>query len=90
MVISIIIILLILGGGVFFYLKYIKTGKFSFKDLFKKKPKGPIKPTFSYPTQRPLPTMERPMQKQAPMKKMHEEDELEKSLKEAEKLLYGK
>ena len=90
LVISIIIILLILGGGAFFYLKYIKTGKFSFKDLFKKKPKGPIKPTFSYPAQRPLPTMERPMQKQAPMKKMHEEDELEKSLKEAEKLLYGK
>ena len=89
LVISIIIILLILGGGAFFYLKYIKTGKFSFKDLFKKKPKGPIKPTFGYPT-KPLPTMERPMQKPTQPKKMHEEDELEKSLKEAEKLLYGK
>ncbi len=89
LVISIIIILLILGGGAFFYLKYIKTGKFSFKDLFKKKPKGPIRPTFGYPT-KPLPTMERSMQKPAQPKKMGEEDELEKSLKEAEKLLYGK
>ncbi|MBI2148078.1 hypothetical protein HYU23_00200 [Candidatus Woesearchaeota archaeon] len=96
-----IIILVLIGGGYFFYVKYVKTGKIDLKNLFKKKPKGPSFEDFRRQAefkpiqpQRPL-TQARPVQKSTqpakPMAKAKskEEEELEKSMREAEKLLKG-
>ena len=83
LIIAIIIILLIIVGGVFFYFKYVRTGKFSFK----KKPAEKKIPEYQkYGLQTPLQTVQRPVQ---PTRKL-KEDELEKSLQKAEKMLYGK
>src|SRR3989344_94876 len=82
-ILTILIIILVLGGGAVFYLRFVKTGK-----LFKPKGSKP-RPSFErYSMERPI---QQPMRTAAqPSKKSKEEDELEKSLKEAEKLLYGK
>ena len=82
-IVTILVVILILGGGTVFYLKFVKTGK-----LFKPKGSKP-KPSFErYSMERPI---QQPIRTAAqPSKKSKEEDELEKSLKEAEKLLYGK
>src|SRR3989344_5383869 len=82
-ILTILIIILVLGGGAVFYLKFVKTGK-----LFKPKGSKP-RPSFErYSMERPI---QQPMRTASqPSKKSKEEDELEKSLKEAEKLLYGK
>src|SRR3989344_2522243 len=82
-IVTILVVILILGGGTVFYLKFVKTGK-----LFKPKGSKP-RPSFErYSMERPI---QQPMRTASqPSKKSKEEDELEKSLKEAEKLLYGK
>ena len=101
------IILLLIGGGVFFYIKYVKTGKVDLGSLFgKKKAKGPsfeefrrqseFKPIQPQP-QRNQPVNKgpsRPIQPAKPLagsikSKSKEEEELEKSMREAEKLLKG-
>ncbi len=84
-----IIILLILGGGFFFYVKFIKTGKISFK----KKSKGQTFEDYrrsaeTRPPQRPITRPVAPV-RPSPGAKAKEDDELEKSLKEAQKLLKG-
>ena len=93
--ITIIILLLLLGGGALFYFKYIKIGKKfdvfgGISNIFKKKPKKPSFEEYirTQPKleQRPL-LPERPSRKQTIGK---EEEELEKSIREAEKLLHGK
>lgn len=98
-----LIILVLIGGGILFYVKYIKTGKIELSNLFKKKPKGPTFDEFRRqaefrPIQQPQrpqtisPT--RPMQAMRPTApankpKSKDEEELERSIKEAEKLLKG-
>ncbi len=84
-----IILLVVLGGGFLFYTKFIKTGKITFK----KKPKGPTFDQYrrqveTRPPQRPITRPAVPI-KQGPGIKSKEEDELERSLKEAQKLLKG-
>lgn len=89
-----IIIILILGGGVFFYIAYIKTGKIklggtkrssmTFEDFKQKmdvRPQTPVRPV-----QRPV--VQRMPQTAKPVRNA-EDDALEKSLREAEKLLKG-
>ncbi len=100
----IIILLILIGGGIFFYIKYIKTGKIDLHSLFKKKPKGPTFEEFRRqaefrPVQQsgkpaqPTSTPARLIQPSRPMTsgktKSKEEDELERSIREAEKLLKG-
>lgn len=83
-VIGIVSGLLVLGGGALFYLRFVKLGKLS--GLFKKKPSKP-RPSFeSYTKERPIQQVRRPVQ---PARTKYD-DELEKSLREAEKLLHGK
>lgn len=88
-VIIIVIVVLLIGGGVFFYLQYVKTGKFSFGkkpkntfDDFKKsfdfKPVTPGKPAASRPAFKPM---------SKPAGKSQAEIDLDKSIKEAEDLL---
>lgn len=92
----VIILIVAAGGGVIFYLK--SQGKLgSLGNIFKKKPKGPSFDEFkkqlesrpvmpsqpSRPVQRPMPSRVTPARKVV-------DDELEKSLREAEKLLKGK
>ena len=99
----IILIILLLGFGIF-YIKYVKTGKVSLKDLFKKKK------TQSFDEYRRMaefkPAQQKPMMQQrqntaqrtmtqpriTPQKatRSKEEEELERSLREAEKLIKGK
>lgn len=90
----IIILLLLILGGALVYFKFIRTGKFDLSSLFrKKKPKGPTFEEFKRAA-RPARPAERPVAPARPVarpaKKAKEEDELEKSLREAEKLLHGK
>ena len=99
----ILLILLVLGGGFgLFYIKYVKTGKFSFKDLFKKKNKGPtfeeykmqnqFRPVKPQAPSRPSGPVSRPSYPMRPMPsvKSKEEDALEKSIKEAQRIIKGK
>ena len=88
-IIWIIVIILLLSGLGFFYIKYIKTGKINLSKIFKKKKPMPKQSFEQYTVQRPLPSISKPVARPA-QKAGKEEDELEKSLKEAEKLLYGK
>ncbi len=91
----VLIILILLGGGFIFYTKYVQTGKIDLGNLFKKKPKGPsfeefrrqaeFKPIQSSP-QRPQNMGARPAMN---VSHPREEDELDKSIREAEKLLKG-
>ena len=88
MILLIIFIVLFLGGGAYFYLAYIRTGKVT---LFKKD-KGvsfdEFKQTLDRPTRPTRPSTPPPRQAmRAPPKKSIEDEELEKSLREAEKLL---
>ena len=98
-IVIIILLILIVGGGAIFYLK--SQGKLdSLGNIFKKKPKGPSFDDFkrqleSRPAMPSQPA--RPMQQTRPMpsrplptRKPVVDDELEKSLREAEKLLKGK
>ena len=92
----ILIILIVLGGGgAFFYLYFVKSGKFKFKgkssgssfDSYKMTrplPSGPVIPPVKKPVQTVMP---RPVFS-APKKV--QDDELEKSLKRAEELLFKK
>jgi len=100
-----IILVVLGGLGALFYFKYVKTGKVDLGSFFKKKSTGPsfdefrrgaeFKPLQQQP-QRPAFTGARPLQ---PMRlgtnpkplqsKSKEEDDLDRSLKEAEKLLKG-
>ncbi len=95
-----LVILVLLGLVVLFYIKYIKSGKIDLGGLFKKKPKGPSFEDFRRQAEfRPIqqrpssPGTSRPSQPVRPMTqfktKSKEEDELEKSMREAEKLLKG-
>ncbi len=93
-----LLLLLLGGGGFFFYTKYIKTGKIDPRDLksmFKKKKKVQ-KPTFQQFVKqkqyKPQPAQRRPQQKARPQQRRarsKEDEELDKSLREAEKLLKG-
>src|SRR3989338_3660825 len=97
-----IILLILLAGFGVFYVKYVKTGKIVLKDIFKKKKKQ----TFDeYKRMSEFkPAQPRPMNTQNNNQRMatqpritpqraiksKEEEELERSLKEAEKLIKGK
>lgn len=96
-VIIAIILIVVAGGGAIVYLK--SQGKLdSLGNIFRRKPKGPSFDEFkrqlesrpvmpsqpSRPVQRPMPSRTLPVRKAAV------DEELEKSLKEAEKLLKGK
>lgn len=97
----VLIILILIGGGIFFYVKYVKTGKVKLEDIFKKKPKGPsfedfrkkaefkpvvgAKPIARPAAGRPQP---RPMPgRPGPAVKPKGDDALEKSIREAQNLL---
>src|SRR3989344_1252983 len=88
-IILLLAILLLAAGGVFFYLKYVKTGRVS---LFKKK----TQPTFEEFTtarsyQEPAPKKQPfTFPRTNPLKSSTEDEALERSLKEAEKLLKQK
>ncbi len=99
-----IIIILLIGGLGFFYVKYIRTGKVDLKSLFSKKPKGPsfedykrqaefrqTQPAISQkPRSMQSPSSQRPQIR--PIVKptrSKEEDELERSIREAQKLVKG-
>ena len=81
-------VLVVLLGGAFFYLKFVKTGKIT---LFKKKNNGLSFEEFrrSAETSRPAPQQRPQFQRPTarPGKHSSEDEELDKSLKEAEKLL---
>ena len=88
LIIIIVIAALLIGGGVFFYIQYVKTGKFSFGkkpkntfDDFKKgfdfKPVSPARPAMRQ-TFKPV---------NKPVGKSQAESDLDKSIKEAEALL---
>src|SRR3989344_3502014 len=92
-----LLIILIIGGGVFFYVKYVKTGKVDLAHLFKKKPKGPTFDEFRRqaefkPVQPQKPAGGQParptqqLRATAPARPMKnkEEDELERSIREAQ------
>ena len=90
-IIWVIVVLVLVGGGVFFYLNYVKTGKVN---LFK--PKRPKGPTFSEFRKRmeirpkmPSKAVKRPAVRRVGGKPVRSkgEEELDKSLREAEKLL---
>ncbi len=92
-----LLILIILGGGLlFFYTKYVSTGKIDLRNLFKKKPKGPTFEEFRRvqefkPLQRPIQRSQtRPITRPTMPIKSKEEDELEKSIREAQRLIKGK
>ncbi len=97
-----LIIILLIAGLVFFYVQYVKTGKIDLKHLFKKKQKGPSFEEFKARQEfRPRPSVaqtpnrntQRPMQqarRPAVGVKSKEDLELEKSLREAERVLKGK
>ncbi|KAF0211415.1 MAG: hypothetical protein FD167_5347, partial [bacterium] len=99
-----IIVVILLGGGSFFYIKYVKTGKVDLSSLFKKKTNKPnfdefrrqaeFKPVtpVNRPTSRPgNSSFQKPIQpfNAGAARRSKDEDELDKSLKEAEKLLKG-
>lgn len=95
----IIVVLVVLGLLLFFYVKYVKTGKINFGNLFKRKPKGQTFDAYKRQTdvrqvQRPTAPLGRQMPSSAPPRQQagrsKDDLELEKSLKEAEKLLRGK
>ncbi len=99
--IIILIVTILVGGGVF-YLKYIRTGKVSFKDIFKKKKKiqtyeeykkmaefRQTEPTRMVQNQERKQTIQPRLQPQK-INKSKDEEELERSLREAEKLIKGK
>ncbi|MBS3152317.1 hypothetical protein J4230_02805 [Candidatus Woesearchaeota archaeon] len=100
----VLIILFLVGGVLFFYVKYIKTGKIVLSNIFKKKPKGPTFEDFRRQSEfRPVQTAQpqrtqskspvRPAQPGKPFTTMKpkskEDEELERSMREAEKLLKG-
>ncbi|HLC58874.1 MAG TPA: hypothetical protein VJI68_03350 [Candidatus Nanoarchaeia archaeon] len=96
-----LIILIVFGGGGFvFYTKYVKTGKVDLSKFFKKKNNN--KPNFEQfkrqtefkpvqPSPQPVKPFARPMKPTAPLKARpsKEEDELDKSIREAQRLLKG-
>ena len=88
------------GGGFVFYTKYVKTGKVDLSKFFKKKNNN--KPNFEQfkrqtefkpvqPSPQPVKPFARPMKPTAPLKARpsKEEDELYKSIREAQRLLKG-
>jgi len=101
-IILIIVIILIIGGGIFAFIKFRKKGSGGFS-LFKKKPKGPTFEQFKQTRAMPSKPVARPgqatiMQPDRPVQqpktyyspKKNEEDELEASLRKAQKILHGK
>ncbi|MEK6956142.1 MAG: hypothetical protein AABW52_05760 [Nanoarchaeota archaeon] len=96
----VILFILLAGFGVF-YIKYVKTGKIVLKDLFKKKKKQTFEEykrmsEFKPAQQRPAMTQNNNQRTAAQpriipqrVSKSKEEEELERSLKEAEKLIKG-
>lgn len=92
-----IVVLILLGLIFVFYTKFVKTGKIDLGKLFKKKPKGPTFDEYkrgaeTRPMQRPSAPISRVQQRpqQRPTFRSKDDDELERSLKEAERLLKGK
>ena len=95
-----IIAVVVFGGGfALFYFKYVKTGKMSFGDLFGKKKKGPtfeeykmqnaFKPARpSAPVGRSNSPFARPVNR--PINRSKDEDALDKSIKEAQRIIKGK
>jgi hypothetical protein len=98
-IIVLIIILLLIGGGAYFYVAYVKTGKFKFKksvsfDKYKRARAMPARPVINRPSVAARPTgstvvKPAPAYKRA-TKDKGIEDELEVSLRKAEELLHGK
>lgn len=95
----IILIVALLVLGTVFYLKYVKTGKVSLSDLFRKKKKQTFEDYRRVAEFKPVeqPRQTQPTRQQAPPRiapqravKSKEEEELERSLREAEKLIKGK
>ncbi len=97
-----ILFVLLLGGGTFFYFRYVKTGKINLKDLFTRKKSKQTFEEFKRmaefkPVQQPKPAQpQRPAARPAPPARptrptrSAEDDALDRSLKEAEKLLKKK
>ncbi len=100
-----IILIVIGGGGAFFYLYYVKSGKAGLGHLFKKKPKGPTFEQFKIQQEfKPQPIQRQQVGQPArrtifpaargPVTrgpaKSKEDLELERSLKEAERIIKGK
>lgn len=89
-----IILILLIGGGAYFYIYWIKTGKFKFGkskgttsfDDYKKQRETFVssRPSIQAPVQQPAsrPAAEKPVARK--------DDELELALKKAEKILHGK
>ncbi len=101
---ALILLLVLGGGGAFFYMQYVRTGKVSLDDikgLFGKKKKTKKlsfqehvkQKQYKAPQQRrPVQQQPRPQQTYRPQPrpvKSKDEDELERSLREAERLLKG-
>jgi hypothetical protein len=96
------ILLILGGGGFFFYIKYVKTGKVDISSIakfFKKKKGGPsfddFKKTLEFkPVQSSRPQVNaparRPISTTRQAARSKDEDALDRSLKEAERLLKGK
>ncbi|HLC86118.1 MAG TPA: hypothetical protein VJG30_02450 [Candidatus Nanoarchaeia archaeon] len=94
-----ILITALLVLGAIFYFKFVKTGKVSLKDLFRKKKKQTFEDYRRVAEFRPVeqPRQTQPARQQTPPRiapqravKSKEEEELERSLREAEKLIKGK